>query len=66
MLRMCRHRITSEYDDNSGDDVPSGLTIVAPGKPETKHSRSPPDNSHSGVLNVVVFPVLPPAVFGNL
>ena len=65
VLRMCRHSITSQEDNNTRDKVPLGATIPTPTQPHTQKTSAPPNNPHSRMLEVIMSPRLAPAVFGE-
>lgn len=65
VLRMGRHGITSQHDDNTRDQVTLGPAVTLAAQPHAQQPSAPPDNTHRGVLQVIVHPGTTPAVFGK-
>lgn len=65
MLRMRRHSVSGHQDDNGRDEIALGSTVAIATEPHAQQTRAPPDNSHGSVLEVVVAPLLAPAVLGE-
>lgn len=63
VLRMRRHGITRQQDDQSRDDISLGSAIPRPTEPEPHKPRTPPDDAHGGMLNVIASPGLTPSMF---
>lgn len=55
-LRMSRHRITGQQNNDGRDEIPLGPAISLPAHPNTQEPGTPPDNAHSGMLQVIVHP----------
>lgn len=64
-LSMRRHSIASQTDDNSGNQVPLGPAITAPTQPHAQQTGAPPDNTHRGMLEIIVDPGPAPTVFSK-
>lgn len=65
MLRMSRHGIPSQHDDDTRDQVAFRLAVALPAEPHAQQTGAPPDNAHGGVLQVIVHPRPAPAVLGK-
>lgn len=61
-LRVRGHGEASEQDDDARDQVPLRPAVPAPAQPDADKTSTPPDDSHRGVLQVVVGPGPAPAV----
>ena len=59
---MSTHSPARHDDDNRRNDVPPGLAIPTPTQPDTQQSSTPPHNSHTRVLQVILHPSLSPSV----
>lgn len=64
-LRMGRHRVASQQDHNSRNQVPLRPTVSLPTQPDTQETGAPPDNSHTRMLEIIMRPILAPAVLGE-
>lgn len=62
---MRRHGVAGEADDDGGDEVALGAAIAAATQPDAQQTGAPPDNTHGGMLQVVVHPGAAPAVLGE-
>jgi hypothetical protein len=65
MLRVCRHCPAGHEDDHGWDQVPLRPSVSCAAEPDSHQSRSPPDDAHGCVLQVVASPRLTPSVFGE-
>lgn len=59
------HSISSKKDNQAGNDIPLRLPILSTGQPDTNHSAGPPNDTHGGMLNIIMGPFLSPAVLGK-
>ena len=64
-LRVSRHGIARHEDDNRRNQVPLGSAVAVTAQPHTQQTSAPPDNAHSGVLEIVVDPRAAPAVLSK-
>lgn len=55
-LGMSRHRIAGQQNDDCGDEIPLGAAISLPAHPNTQKTCTPPDDAHSGMLQIIVYP----------
>lgn len=62
MLRMRRHSPTGDKDDETRNEVPLRSSISFPAEPDPSQSSAPPDNAHSGVLDIVSNPGSSPSM----
>lgn len=65
MLGMGRHGKAGEKNDNSGDQVPLGLTVSLTAHPDPQKPGAPPDYTHGSVLQIVMRPGLAPSMFSK-
>ena len=65
VLGVTRHGIASQHDDDTGNQVALGSAVALPAQPDTQQTGAPPDNSHGGVLQVIMHPWTSPAVFSE-
>lgn len=65
VLRVTRHGITGQHNNDTRDNVPLGPAVALPAQPDTQQTSAPPDNSHGGVLQVVMHPRASPAVLSE-
>lgn len=65
MLRMTRHGIPSQHDDDTRHQVALRLAVALPAEPHAQQTGAPPDNTHGGVLQVIMHPRPAPAVLGK-
>lgn len=59
---MSGHGITSQEDDDSGDEIPLWPSISRTAQPYSHQSSAPPDDPHRCVLQVVMNPWTPPSM----
>lgn len=64
-LRMSRHGVSSHHDHNSRNHVALGAAVAGLAEPHAQKTSTPPDYTHSSVLQVVVHPGATPAVLGE-
>ena len=65
LLRMRRHGPAGDEDDKGGNKVALGVSVAVAAEPDTGQASAPPDDSHGGVLPVVLDPGGAPAVLGE-
>lgn len=64
-LRVCAHGPASHEDDNARDEIALRAAATVSTEPDSDQSSTPPDDSHTGVLQVVVYPRSTPSVLGE-
>lgn len=62
MLWVGRHSPTSQENDEARNEVSLWSTILSSAKPEASQASTPPDNTHSSVLDIVCNPWSTPSV----
>lgn len=65
MLWVTRHSPTSNEDDETRDEVALWSAMLVSAQPHPSKTRSPPDDAHSSVLDVVFDPSSTPVVLGE-
>lgn len=65
VLRVRRHAPAREQNDAGRDEVAAGATSAVTGQPKAHEARSPPDDAHASVLQVVADPWAAPAVLSK-
>lgn len=63
MLGVSRHGKPGKEDDDSRNNVPLRTAVPGPTHPHAEQASAPPNNTHSGMLEVVMAPFLSPAMF---
>ena len=64
-LRMRRHGIARQTDDNGRNEIPLGPAIATPAQPHAQEAGAPPDNTHRGMLEIIVHPGSAPSVLSK-
>lgn len=64
-LRVSAHGPACEHDNDTRDQVPLGSSASVSREPHSDETSTPPDNSHTGVLKIVVYPRTAPSVLGK-
>lgn len=64
-LRMRRHSISSQQDDNGRNKVALWPAIPAAAQPYAQQTGAPPDHPHRGMLQIIMDPRTTPAVLGK-
>ena len=65
VLWVCAHAPSSHNDHYSWYDIASWFATPASAQPDSQQARTPPDNSHAGMLEVVGDPWSTPSMFGE-
>lgn len=65
LLSMSGHRIPSKHDNNSGDKVALRPTTATATEPHTQQTRTPPNNTHSSMLEIIMNPRATPAMLSE-
>lgn len=63
MLRMSRHSPTSQQNYETRNKIPLWRTVSLPAQPHTSQTRTPPNNTHSRMLDIVRHPRTAPSMF---
>lgn len=62
---MRAHAVSGQEDDNAGYQIPLWRAAALPAQPDPHQSRTPPDDAHARVLEIVSNPGGAPPVFGE-
>lgn len=65
VLWVSRHAPASQQNDNARNEIPLGSPVACAAQPDAHQAGAPPDNAHSGVLQVVCDPGSTPAVLSE-
>lgn len=65
LLGMSRHGPTSHHDNKSRNEVALGVSVTIPAEPDTSQASAPPNDTHGGVLPVVLHPGGAPAMLSK-
>jgi hypothetical protein len=63
MLGMGGHRVSGKEDNDSWNEISLRPTISLSAEPDAQQASAPPNNSHARMLQIIVNPRPPPAVF---
>ena len=62
---MSAHGPTREHNNDTGNQIALGSSTSVPRKPHPHEPGAPPDDSHAGVLKIVVHPWTAPSMLGK-
>lgn len=65
MLWVSRHSPSSNQDHETWNEVPLGSSISFSAQPDSSQACAPPNNTHSGVLDIISTPWLSPSMLGE-
>jgi hypothetical protein len=65
LLRMATHGPASNGNDDGRNQVALGTAAAVTAEPHAQQTSAPPDDTHTGMLQVVAYPGVSPSVFSE-
>ena len=65
LLRVTTHGPASNGDDDGGNQVALGTATAVTAQPHAQETSTPPDDTHTGMLQVIAYPWSTPSVLGE-
>ena len=65
LLRVATHGPASDSDDDSGNQVALGTATAVAAQPHAQKTSAPPDDTHTGMLQVIAYPGPSPSVLSE-